>query len=86
MVLLFAAFAHAKAVSDAPQVVVIAGNGHVREDWGVPAMLRAFYGEDAPEIATLGQFETPPEAEEPFSLTATSEPPEREDPCLAFAK
>jgi uncharacterized iron-regulated protein len=81
-----AAFAHARASSDTPRVVVIAGNGHVREDWGVPAMLRSYFGEDAPEIATLGQFEDTVDDGSAFTEVDVAAPPEREDPCLAFAR
>jgi uncharacterized iron-regulated protein len=36
-----AAYEHARLDDDRPQVVVITGNGHAREDWGAPAMLRS---------------------------------------------
>ncbi len=83
-----AAFAHASAVSDNPRVVIIAGNGHARDDWGVPAYLRFYYrdAEEAPVIASLGQFETELPEDAPFSATEMALPPDREDPCLAFAR
>lgn len=84
-----AAFAHASALSDTPAVVVIAGNGHAREDWGVPALLRHYYAEvgtDAPRIVALGQFEEGIPEEAPYSASTSAPAPEREDPCLAFAK
>ncbi len=63
-------------------VVLIAGNGHARVDWGVPAVLAA----GAPDLSVLvvGFIETPAEAEQPFDLWLVTEPAIREDPCLAF--
>ncbi len=63
-------------------VVLIAGNGHARTDWGVPAMLAA----GAPNLSVLvvGFVEAPAEAEQPFDLWVVTEPAIREDPCLAF--
>jgi uncharacterized iron-regulated protein len=83
-----AALAHARAVSETPRVVVIAGNGHVRDDWGVPAMLRTYFAdvENPPNIVTLGQFEGETQDDAPFFTVETAPAPEREDPCLAFAK
>ncbi len=83
-----AAYHHAKALSDTPTVVVIAGNGHAREDWGVPALLNTYYADDpaAPDRHTLGQFEDETPGDAPFSNTTSAPAPEREDPCLAFAK
>lgn len=61
-------------------VIVITGNGHTREDWGVPATLRRV----APDLVvmTLGQFETEPEGDQPFTHTHVSSSVDREDPCL----
>lgn len=82
-----AAFAHAQATSDTPTVVVIAGNGHAREDWGVPAMLSAFYNDaSSPKVAALGQYESDSAPDGGFTLTTSANPPEREDPCAVFAK
>ncbi len=63
-------------------VVLIAGNGHARTDWGVPAILAA----GAPNLSVLvvGFIETPAQAEQPFDLWVVTEPAIREDPCLAF--
>lgn len=80
-----AALEHARAASDTPRVVVIAGNGHAREDWGLPAMLRAYY-EDRVTVAALGQYESDAPEGAPYTTTLTTDPAEREDPCLAFAK
>ncbi len=83
-----AAYAHAEAVSDDPKVVVIAGNGHAREDWGVPALLDIYYASDpnAPSRRSFGQYEETVPDEAPFSNTRAAPAPERDDPCLAFAK
>lgn len=80
-----AAYEHARSSSDSPRVVVIAGNGHAREDWGLPAMLRAYY-DGAVTVAALGQYETDAPDQAPYTETVVTEPAEREDPCLAFAK
>lgn len=63
-------------------VVVIAGAGHARIDWGAPALLRLA----APErrVLALGQVESDPGAEAPWDLWVVTEPVEREDPCAAF--
>jgi uncharacterized iron-regulated protein len=82
-----AAFEHAKAVSDAPQVVVITGNGHAREDWGVPAMLRLYYADQPDiEIRTLAQFEAETDGDLPFTSSVVTKPAERADPCAALKK
>ena len=80
-----AAFEHAKATDELPLVVIITGNGHAREDWGVPEMLATYYGDDPEiEIRTLAQFEIEPPEDPPYSNWLTTEPAEREDPCEAF--
>jgi hypothetical protein len=79
------AWEHARAASDTPRVVVIAGNGHAREDWGLPAMLRAYFGGEV-TVAALGQYETEAPGDAPYTETLVTEPAEREDPCLVFAK
>ncbi len=67
-------------------VAVIAGNGHVRKDWGIPVYL----SHAAPEVTVLsvGQIEdqdTPP-VDAPYDLWILSAPAERDDPCAVFAK
>lgn len=63
-------------------VVVIAGNGHARPDWGVPAMLSAV----APDLLVLavGQGEDGQMPEGGFSTTSNAPAPKRTDPCAAF--
>lgn len=70
-------------------VAVIAGTGHVRADWGAPAMLARV----APEVAqwTLGQVEGDAAdatgaagATGPFDAVLSADAPERPDPCAAF--
>jgi len=63
-------------------VVLIAGNGHARSDWGVPAML--LVGAPDLSVLTVGFLEAPAEDEPPFDLWVMTEPAIREDPCLAF--
>ncbi len=81
-----AALAHAQASGGGP-VVVITGNGHAREDWGMPAALRTYFaatGQDV-DIRTLAQFESADETGA-FTSTIATEPADRDDPCKAFAK
>ena len=65
-------------------VAVIAGSGHARRDWGIPAALAVA----APELSVLsvGQIEAEgaAEPEQPFDLWLVTEPTPREDPCAAF--
>ncbi len=67
-------------------VAVITGNGHAREDWGVPhALERA-----APElrVVTVAQLEYLPENDStlPYDFWIKTDPAPREDPCAAFEK
>lgn len=66
-------------------VVVIAGSGHARTDWGMPAALRRA----APEVSVLsiGQIEDLEEAPDapPFDMWLVTAPAPRPDPCAAFA-
>lgn len=67
-------------------VVVIAGNGHVREDWGIPAAMRT-YAEMTGEpltIATLGQYEGAAPDQPPVTHWVVTKAAERGDPCAAF--
>jgi len=65
-------------------VAVIAGSGHARRDWGIPAALAVA----APELSVLsvGQIEAEGAAEpdQPFDVWLVTEPTPREDPCAAF--
>ncbi len=63
-------------------VVVITGNGHARQDWGLPRMLaRAAPGLT---VLSLAQFEGPPEDEPPYDLWLVTAPAPRDDPCAVF--
>lgn len=63
-------------------VAVIAGNGHVREDWGVPAYIARV----APElrVVTLGQGEDGGSPEGGFGVTLDAPGVDRGDPCAVF--
>jgi len=64
-------------------VVVIAGNGHARRDWGMPALIATA----APqvEVHAVGFVETPAAADDPrFDTTFPTQPAQRDDPCAAF--
>ncbi|WP_319799784.1 ChaN family lipoprotein [Roseobacter weihaiensis] len=65
-----------------PPVVVITGNGHAREDWGAPFLLR----QAAPEVAvfTLGQGEAGRMPEGGFAFVVDGASVDRGDPCAAF--
>lgn len=65
-----------------PPVVLIAGAGHARTDWGVPAAL----AHAAPEVrvASLGQVEELSEPVAPYNVILRADAPEREDPCLGL--
>lgn len=71
---------HARA-STGP-VIVIAGNGHARSDFGVPSLL-----EKLPEqfsVLSIGQFESDPMDPPTFDFWIVTEGVERADPCEAF--
>lgn len=65
-------------------VAVITGNGHARNDRGLPVYFR----QAAPgrTLMTLGQFEAPPKADTPppYDFWLVTEPVERDDPCAVF--
>jgi uncharacterized iron-regulated protein len=63
-------------------VIVITGNGHAREDWGAPYLLR----QAAPEVAvfTLGQAEAGQTPGGGFSFVMDGPAVDRGDPCEAF--
>ncbi|MFZ5550134.1 MAG: ChaN family lipoprotein [Pseudomonadota bacterium] len=81
--------AMAQAMLAAPagtRVVLIAGNGHVRDDRGVPHHLRVA-GVPPAQIASVGFIEvgdTP--APGTYGRTVTTPRTERPDPCEAFGK
>jgi uncharacterized iron-regulated protein len=80
-----AAYEHARLDDDRPQVVVITGNGHAREDWGAPAMLRSYFGEGRDvDIRTLGQFENAAPDDATFTTVVVTDPADRPDPCDTF--
>lgn len=81
------ALAHAMlAAPPGTRVVLIAGNGHVRQDRGVPHHLRAS-GVPAAQIVSVGFVEvgdTP--APGAYDRAVTTARAERPDPCAAFGK
>ena len=68
-------------------VAVIAGAGHARRDWGIPAVLAL----SAPmlTVTSVGQLEAPPETplvgDQPYDLWLVTPPAPRPDPCLGLA-
>ncbi len=65
-------------------VVVITGNGHARNDWGVPALLKKAV--PGLSVLSLGQMESAPEQPAPYDLYLVTKPAERPDPCAVFRK
>lgn len=63
-------------------VVLIAGHGHARTDWGVPAMIRAA----APEVSVYAVGFVEGGSETPFDVTISTEPVDRSDPCAALSE
>jgi uncharacterized iron-regulated protein len=61
-------------------VAVIAGNGHARTDWGVPAVI----AKAAPDVTThaIGFIES--DSGMPFDDTRIVPPAERDDPCATL--
>lgn len=64
-------------------VAVITGSGHARKDWGVPAVLALA----APDVTVLsiGQMESPPDADAAYDFWIVTPPVPREDPCAGFS-
>ncbi len=85
-----AAFAAAalRARDGGGTAVLIAGNGHVRTDRGVPFVLRTA----APElkVVAIAQIERADSAERapdpPYDIVIETDPAPREDPCAQFRK
>jgi uncharacterized iron-regulated protein len=74
------------AVPAGARAVLIAGNGHVRHDVGVPFYLRAA-GVPVADIAAVGLLEGPAQAGDaapPYDRVQFTAAAEREDPCVAF--
>ena len=63
-------------------VVVITGNGHARNDRGIPHLIAMARPEL--RVFSVGQFEAEPEGEQPFDGYFVAAPVERGDPCDAF--
>jgi len=76
----------ARAMLDAPpgaRVVLIAGNGHVRRDWGVPHYLEG-EGVPAEKIVSVGWLEGTAEKAGLYDAVRRTAAAKREDPCVAF--
>ena len=81
-----AALQHAEIEGADRQIVVITGNGHARNDWGVPGLLRIYFekADQDVEIVSLGQFETDAIDVPPFDHWLVTQAFERDDPCATF--
>lgn len=64
-------------------VAVITGSGHARKDRGVPAVLALA----APDVTVLsiGQMESPQDADAAYDFWIVTPPVPRADPCAAFS-
>ncbi len=82
-----AAMAHAMlAAAPGTRVVLIAGNGHVRTDLGVPHHLRAA-GVPAAQIVAIGFVERGAEnGDAPYDLRRVTAAARRADPCTALRR
>jgi uncharacterized iron-regulated protein len=67
------------------RVVLIAGNGHVRKDVGVPHYLREA-GIPSADIAVVGYLEHGEQTDAPFDRTLRTTAANRPDPCAALRK
>jgi uncharacterized iron-regulated protein len=66
-------------------IVVIAGNGHARRDWGMPGYI-ALAASDI-SVMAIGFVEEPAAVDDPrFDLTIPTAPATRPDPCDTFKK
>ena len=75
----------AKAAMDAievygPPIAVIAGNGHIRTDWGIPAYIKRV----RPELKIRAIAFVEGDTASPFDQVNIVPEAEREDPCAAF--
>ena len=86
------------AATEHKATIVIAGNGHVRKDFGIPSLLPAL--KTSPKLVTVGFLESDPSAKAGQSGGTASDgqahhgavydfiwltpPAEREDPCKGF--
>lgn len=73
----FARAALAALETYGPPVAIIAGNGHARTDWGVPAMI----ARAAPEVTTHAIGFVEDDTGMPFDEIRIVPPAERDDPC-----
>ena len=77
---LFAARTVAAYDAHGGPVVLIAGNGHARTDWGVPAAIARV----RPELRVVALVQGEGGETVPGTVTLQSDAPPREDPCAAF--
>lgn len=63
-------------------IVVITGNGHARNDWGVPAMFKLV--RPALKVISIGQGEDGVPPEGGFDYIVDAPAPNRSDPCDVF--
>jgi uncharacterized iron-regulated protein len=79
-----AALAQAMLKSAEPRVVLIAGNGHVRTDVGVPHYLRAAGAKPADIVAVAFVETGDGESTAIYNVRQVTQPVSRPDPCASF--
>ncbi|MFI4932869.1 MAG: ChaN family lipoprotein [Burkholderiales bacterium] len=78
-----AAMAHLLSLHVPGGAVLLAGNGHVRRDLGVPRWLQR-QGTPATLVVGFIERDTPPPAAGAYDAVVITEPAARDDPCDAF--
>ena len=63
-----------------PPIAVIAGNGHARTDWGIPAVI----AQAAPEVTTHAIGFVEAQTDTPFDTVTIVPPAQRDDPCASL--
>lgn len=75
----------ALAASETRRAILLAGNGHVRLDYGVPTLLARL--RPGARVLTIGFLETPlesPAGPRPYDIAWATPAARRDDPCKAF--
>jgi uncharacterized iron-regulated protein len=77
------AFERRPPAAESPPVVLLAGNGHVRRDYGVPQVLAGWRA--GAQVLSIGFVEIGAPVDAPFHITWALPAAPRDDPCRALA-